>query len=272
MAGEYKPNQKLDDSPYDADRSTPEYPNVFGEVDVLGHSRVRYADQDNPDKAFYEEINYDGSFESTETNGLHRNLKLEVRSYTSGGHSHHTDGQHAEYTESNKNIVARQDIGLTAGGSTYKGSGEKEISGTSQGTFNYDTGVGVWRSPNGDMVHDVDGYYQINANTNYQIVSPEIYIHASDQINLTAAANVDLMSGGKLAIGSLDAMLINSSSTMNLLSTGAMAINSSATMTVGATGDITVTSQSKITFTVGSSSITMQDGLISIKATKIALN
>ena len=272
MAGEYKPNKKLDDTPYDGGRSTPEYPNVFGEVDVLGNSKIRYADPDNPDKSFSEEINYDGSFESTETNGLSRSLKLEVRSYTSGGHSHHTDGQHAEYTESNKNVVARQDIGLTAGGTTYRGSGEQEVGGSAQGSFHHDTGGSTYRTSSGDLVQYFDGSVHYGANDFVIGTSGQRIETVAGEYWVYAQGNIDIGGDQKLQVHSEGALNINTTSTMELKSLAPMTINSSATMTVGATGDITVTSQSKITFTVGSSSITMENGKITIVGDIIDLN
>jgi hypothetical protein len=288
MAGDYKPNKKLDDTPYDAGRSEPDYPNVFGEVDVLGNSRIRYADPENPEKAFSEKINYDGSFESTEQNGLHRSLKMEVRSYTSGGHSHHSDGQSAQYTGSNHNFVARQDFGVTAGGTTYKGSGEKEVGGSAEGSFHHDTGGSTFRTSTGDLVQYFDGNVHYGANdfvvgTSGQRIETvggeywvyaqgnidiggdqKLQIHSEGALNVNTTSTMELKSLATMNLISTAAMAINSNSTMNLSSVGTMAINSSATMTVGATGDISIESQSKLTFKVGGSTIVMQNGTITI--------
>jgi hypothetical protein len=140
MAEQYKPNKLLDKAPYDDGRAEPEYPWVRGEQDLLGNRVITYADPENPDQAFIERIKYDGSFTINEANGLKNEFNKEVRSYTSGGDSHNTDGQKAVYGQSNFNLAFKQDVGFTAGGTTYKGSGEKEIGGTAQGSFQNDTG------------------------------------------------------------------------------------------------------------------------------------
>lgn len=276
MAEKYKPNKLLDKAPYDDDRAEPEYPWVGGSQDHLGNRVITYADPEKPDQAFVERIKYDGSFTINEANGLKNEFNKEVRSYTSGGDSHNTDGQKAVYGQSNFNLAFKQDIGLTAGGTTYKGSGEKEIGGTAQGSFQNDTGGNTYKTSNGDMISEHTGHIhshndgdnvQSTTGTRYEIVNEGEYaIHVQ-------GGNMDTrVESGKLQLYSGDAMVVNTASTMKMISTGAMSINSTATMTVGATGDITIESKSKLTLKVGGSSIEISSGGIKLVGTRIDLN
>lgn len=276
MAEKYKPNKLLDKAPYDDGRAEPEYPWVGGSQDHLGNRVITYADPENPDQAFVERIKYDGSFTINEANGLKNEFNKEVRSYTSGGDSHNTDGQKAVYGQSNFNLAFKQDVGFTAGGTTYKGSGEKEIGGTAQGSFQNDTGGNTYKTSNGDMISEHTGHIhshndgdnvQSTTGTRYEIVNEGEYaIHVQ-------GGNMDTrVESGKLQLYSGGAMVVNTSSTMKMISTGAMAINSTATMIVGATGDVTIESKSKLTLKVGGSSIEISSGGIKLVGTRIDLN
>lgn len=272
MAEKYRPNKLLDKTPYDDGRSEPDYPNVFGEVDVLGHSKIRYADPEKPDKAFTEEIGYAGNFKTEEANGLRNELNKEVRSYTAGGYSHNSDGQHALYGKSNINVVAAQDVGLTAAGTTYKGSGEQEVGGAAQGSFHHDTNGSTFRTSSGDLVQYYDGSVHTGANDYVIGTTGQRIENAAGEYWVYAQGNIDIGGDQKLQIHSEGALNVNTTSTMELKSLAAMTVNSSATMSVGASGDITVESQSKITFKVGSSTITMEAGKITIRGDLIDLN
>jgi hypothetical protein len=276
MADEYKPNKLLDKAPYDDGRAEPEYPWVGGSQDHLGNRVITYADPEKPDQAFVERIKYDGSFTINEANGLKNEFNKEVRSYTSGGDSHNTDGQKAVYGQSNFNLAFKQDVGFTAGGTTYKGSGEKEIGGTAQGSFQNDTGGNSYKTSNGDMVSEHTGHIhshndgdnvQSTTGTRYEIVNEGEYaIHVQ-------GGNMDTrVESGKLQLYSGDAMVVNTASTMKMISTGAMSINSTATMTVGATGDITIESKSKLTLKVGGASIEISSAGVKVVGTRIDLN
>ena len=276
MAEKYKPNKLLDKAPYDDGRAEPEYPWVGGSQDHLGNRVITYADPEKPDQAFVERIKYDGSFTINEANGLKNEFNKEVRSYTSGGDSHNTDGQKAVYGKSNFNLAFAQDVGFTAGGTTYKGSGEKEIGGTAQGSFQNDTGGNSYKTSNGDMVSEHTGHIhshndgdnvQSTTGTRYEIVNEGEYaIHVQ-------GGNMDTrVESGKLQLYSGDAMVVNTASTMKMISTGAMSINSTATMTVGATGDITIESKSKLTLKVGGASIEISSAGVKVVGTRIDLN
>jgi hypothetical protein len=276
MAEKYKPNKLLDKAPYDDGRAEPEYPWVGGSQDHLGNRVITYADPEKPDQAFVERIKYDGSFTINEANGLKNEFNKEVRSYTSGGDSHNTDGQKAVYGQSNFNLAFKQDVGFTAGGTTYKGSGEKEIGGSAQGSFQNDTGGNTYKTSNGDMISEHTGHIhshndgdnvQSTTGTRYEIVNEGEYaIHVQ-------GGNMDTrVESGKLQLYSGDAMVVNTASTMKMISTGAMSINSTATMIVGATGDVTIESKSKLTLKVGGSSIEISSGGIKLVGARIDLN
>jgi hypothetical protein len=300
MAEKYKPNKLLDKAPYDDGRAEPEYPWVGGSQDHLGNRVITYADPEKPDQAFIERIKYDGSFTINEANGLKNEFNKEVRSYTSGGDSHNTDGQKAVYGKSNFNLAFQQDVGFTAGGTTYKGSGEKEIGGTAQGSFQNDTGGNTYKTSNGDMISEHTGHIhshndgdnvQSTKGTRYEIVNEGEYaIHVQ-------GGNMDTrVESGKLGLYSGDTMVVNTSSTMLLNTLGGMTVNSAATtkinsvgamsvnaqstmainaastMTVDAQGDVTINSTSKITFKVGSSTITMSSGSITINSPMVKIN
>jgi type VI secretion system secreted protein VgrG len=281
MAGEYKPNKLLDKTPYDDGRSEPDYPFVGGFSDDLGRSEIFYADPDKPDKAFHEKIGYAGNFASEEANGLRNELNIEVRSYTTGGHSHNSDGQHALYSQSNINQVAKQDLGLTAGGNTIKGSGEQELGGAAQSTYSVADGGNHYKAASGDVVYTADGDMNFGANGSFCIGTGGSRIESvGEEYYLYASGNIDIGGEEKLQVHSTGALSINTTATMNVISTGIMGIATQATMNVSSTGtmginsqaDVTIESASKITLKVGGSSIEITSGGIKLVGTRIDLN
>lgn len=294
MADEYRPNKLLDDTPYDGGRSEPDYPNIFGEVDILGNSKIRYADPDKPDKAFSESIGYAGNWKTEEANGLKNELNFEVRSYTSGGHSHNSDGQHALYSKSNINVVASQDVGLTAAGTTYKGSGEQEVGGAAQGSFHHDTNGSTFRTSSGDLVQyfdgsvhygandfvigttgqrieNVAGEYWVYAQGNIDIGGDQkLQIHSEGALNINTTATMEIRSSESMNVISSSTMTINSSSTMALNSTEAMTVNSAATMNVSSSDSMTVTSPTDIKVKCGIAELMMDPSSAKLSVGPIA--
>lgn len=248
MAGEYKPNKLLDKTPYDDGRSTPEYPFVGGSFDDLGRGEYFSNNPDKPDEAFHEKIGYAGNFVSEEANGLKNELNVEVRSYTTGGHSHNSDGQHAVYSQSNINTVAKQDLGLTAGGNTIKGSGEQELGGAAQSTYSVADGGNHYKAASGDVVYTADGDMNFGANGSFCVASGGSRVESvGEEYYLYASGNIDIGGEEKLQVHSTGALTVNTLATMNVISIGAMGIATEATMNVSSTGTMGINSTQPMT-------------------------
>jgi len=132
MAKIYK-NEKLppaayDESNKDGDTVRPEYPWISGESTLDGGHFIRYANPDDFEGAFTEEFKPDTGFNiarnSTDENGgVNISLNHHVRNYASRGTSNHGDGHNDFSTEASNRSNVRVDSGSSTAGENYNGVG-----------------------------------------------------------------------------------------------------------------------------------------------------
>ena len=188
-----KYNKKSEDAPYDAGRSTPDYPWVRGEADINGGSHFTYADPDKFEESYVEKFFHNAGFEITENapdgkNGLTNKLSHEIRDYSSGGHSSHSDGQRDVATlDSSIRTNAGLDHGTSAGNDTYQGSGGKMVASHQQGSFTDSVNGDTYMASDGaeikdfvgDINHNIEGDHitSITGNKHTMLSQGEYGVH-----------------------------------------------------------------------------------------------
>lgn len=267
------PNKKLPPS-HMTDGQEPEWGEITGYVTRNGTAKYVTEPYDNKQESHILEVNHDATWSSQKADGTKYKLSDTERSYKLGSDSKHTDGQVANYTESNFNNVSRLSQGITALKSIISAAGEKLVSGTGEGgsSFKHDTAGNSWSVTKGDKVTYNEGSIHQSSNDYVIGTTGQRIETVGGEYWVYSQGNIDIGGDQKLQIHSEGALNVNTTSTMELKSLAPMTINSSATMTVGASGDISVESQSKITFKVGASTITMEAGKITIVSPIIDLN
>ena len=109
-------NQKTALDPVTRGDTVPEYPWVSGETDVNGQSKKKYADPDNPNKSYVEQVNHDGSYQINEViegeGGLENKLAINQRTYSTSK-STHVEGNRDDYAY-NSSIVHKNTSGQQA--------------------------------------------------------------------------------------------------------------------------------------------------------------
>lgn len=158
-----KYNKKLEDAPYDAGRSKPDYPWVRGESDIGGGSKMSYADPDKLHEAYVEEVHHNAGFEINENadddkKGLKNKLTHEERSYSSGGSSSHSDGHIDKSTlDSSMRTNVGVDNGVSVAGDSHSGAGGKMISSAQEGSFHDSVNGDTYLASDGAEIKDFKG-------------------------------------------------------------------------------------------------------------------
>jgi hypothetical protein len=221
----------------------PEYPYVYEEQTLNGKKTTRHDNPNKPEESFESTFNHDGSFEtkqiSEDYKGLTTGLSHESRTYVSGGSSSHTDGNDDKSVESTSNENVKGDKSSGVGKTLMTGS-ERTVGGTSEGSFHNDSNGNTYKTSKGDMISEHSGseYTSIDGDrcasvggNRIEMVDGECSLHVQ-------SGNMDTrVEGGKAKIYSGD--------------------------------DMTLESASKITLKVGSSTIVIVDGTITIKSGSI---
>ena len=248
-----KDNAKSPKAYYNDNKADPTYPFVSRTADELGRVFTTYADPDKPKEAYEEIIHHNGGFDIKQSNdekGLHNSLAPgESRSYTGGGSSRHSDGHTDDATSSSSIGTFDVDRGRTAGGDTFNGSGGRNVGG-SQASYYQHNGT------------DGESYETTSGNV--------ITHHEGDRNNNTEGDTVNSYVGNKYTI-------ISSSS--NGKGVGEYGIHvqdgnmdtqlDNGQYRVASAKDMTFISTTKITIQVGTSSIVMEPGKITITSADV---
>jgi hypothetical protein len=156
MGNKYK-NKKLPGAPYDdqeEDSVKPDYPWLSGEATINGGHRYRYENPDDFEGSFTEEFRPDTGFNITknstdENGGVNYSLNHHVRNYASRGVSNHGDGHNDFATEASNRSNVRQDSGVSTAGDNFNGVGGLIIEAANKGI--------VRDAPKGPQVMMTDG-------------------------------------------------------------------------------------------------------------------
>jgi hypothetical protein len=258
-------NKKLEEGPWgEGGRKETEYPWVQGEADVLGRTRFKYANPDKPENASEVEFNYDGSFTAKEVDndkkGLTNSLNHMSLRYNTQGSSEQVDGHSDSNTESTKRTNVAGDNGTSVGGDAYDGTGGKRMVGAKEGSFDNDADGNTYKTSKGDVVTE---------HTGSKYASLE-----GDDVTSVVGNKIQMISEGDYSLhlqgGNLDTRV--ESGEMQLYSGDSLNVNTAAAATYRSKETTTIVSDLKIILKVGSSSITIEDGSITIKADRIDLN
>jgi len=262
-------NKKLEKDARNSGRSNPVYPWFRGEMDINGRKIIINANPDFPNESYEEKFNHDASFEITEASGLKNILNMHVRSYTSKGHSQSTDGNAAEYGKSNKNSSYDSDIGQTAGGSHFRGSGKGEHSGTGEGSVHNDSDGNSYKISNGDHIttyaghisenYEKDRVLGVNGN-DITIVGGEYGVNVQGNASIQSiAAGLHMYGQANVVANSPGPILIESK-------TQGVEIKGQANVHIDSQGAVLIESPVSITLKVGSSSIVITPSSITVIA------
>lgn len=160
-------NAKSPKAYYNDGKSDPTYPFISGHADELGHSYSKFADPDKPKEAYEQTITHSGGFEIKQANdekGLVNILNPgEGRSYTGGGTSDHADGHKDDATSSSKITTTNIDNGDTCGGNRFNGAGGQTIGGSNESSFEHIGTPGEsYKTTSGNIVTHHEGHHNNN--------------------------------------------------------------------------------------------------------------
>lgn len=241
-------NQLSPKAPYDDNRASPEYPWYSGSNGRNGNRNITYADPTKPDKSYVETVNHDGSFSIVEAGGLTNTLENSSRAYVSGGGSRNTDGNSAEYGQSNKNTAFKQDVGLTSGGNAYQGVAGQNIEGSGKGSFQNQTDGKVYTSTKSDIVTVNQGSLHVSneGDTVMHVTGNRMMITEGDYGNHVQGGNLDynvaqkikIYSGEELVIVSALKITLNVGNNKITIDENGVQIDSTGYVNLNASGDI----------------------------------
>ena len=221
-----------------------EYPYVYEEQTANGKKYTRYDNPEKPGESFESTFNHDGSYETKQFSenfkGLTTSLSHENRSYVSGGSSSHIDGNEDKSVEStsNENVKGDKSLGV---GKTMMSGAERSIGGTNEGSFHNDANGNTYRTSSGDMISDHTG-------SKYSSIE-------GDKVSSIKGNKVEIISEGEHSLH------VQSGNMDTRVESGKCQIYSG--------DDMKIESATKITLKVGSSTIVIQDGEITIKSGSI---
>lgn len=259
-----------------------DYPNEALETFETGAHEWRSLTKDNP-SYFHAVPHKDGKFSSQE--------------YQANGHLH-------EITNSTKSTQqdSRTD-GTTNNRQTQVGGGDRTVNGQgehrerggddtkavagstiaiSKSSYTHISKENGHQAVEGDQGFYVKGGgYSIGVEENMVITSNKTtHVESEGEISLKGIQNVGITTKGKMTFDSEDSMLANTSSTFTANSADNMSLNTQASLSANAAenitqqagADISIEAGSSITLTVGSSTITMTDGLIELQSGIVKVN
>lgn len=256
MGNKYK-NKKLPGAPYDdqeEDSVKPDYPWLSGEATINGGHRYRYENPDDFEGSFTEEFRPDTGFNITknstdENGGVNYSLNHHVRNYASRGVSNHGDGNNDFSTEANNRSNVRCDDGCSTAGESYNGVGGSSISASNKGSVNGGTAGPQMNMTNGDVHNEHEGDTSSN--------------HEGDLTRTISGNEHTIISSSKngKGVGEWGLHLQDGNGDIQA-DKGKFRIK-----TVG--DNLILDSTVKIIIQVGSSSITLEPGQITVKAAAV---
>lgn len=252
-------NEKLPPAPYDpsnkdGDTVKPEYPWVSGETTLDGGHFIRYANPDDFEGAFTEDFRPDTGYNISRNGpekegGVNISLNHHVRNYASRGTSSHGDGHNDFSTEASNRSNVRQDSGSSTAGDSYSGTGGVSIAAARGGSVNDSTTGSTFMSSDGDLINEYVG----DINSNYE----------GDLTRSISGNEHTMISSSQTGKGSGEWGLHLQDGNGDIqVEKGKFRIK-----TVG--DNLILDSTVKIIIQVGSSSITLEPGQITVKAAAV---
>lgn len=271
-------NKKAPKSKVCNQKTKPKYGFVHGNWDECGGHDWVYVNAEEGKKTFRQKLNPSGGYQVTEADDDVKEGHFEItpgnkHSYAGAGHSVHVDGHYDFNTESTFRIesggdgsfVAKQNGMFGIGGKKIelvKDGSAKVIAGGSSGTN--DLGV------NGDHRQTFKGkkYTKVEGDTVDGHEGKYVQMNNKDTAYFFNE-NWDAFAKQKIKLESKEAFKAFSQDTMLFQSDQDMTANSGSKIVTKSKSDTTIESDTKIELKVGSSTITIQSGSITIKSPQI---
>ena len=259
-------------------KTKPKYGFVHGNWDECGGHDWVYVNAEEGKKTFRQKLNPSGGYQVTEADDDVKEGHFEItpgnkHSYAGAGHSVHVDGHYDFNTEStfrlesggDGSFVAKQNGMFGIGGKKIelvKDGSAKVIAGGSSGTN--DLGV------NGDHRQTFKGkkYTKVEGDTVDGHEGKYVQMNNKDTAYFFNE-NWDAFAKQKIKLESKEAFKAFSQDTMLFQSDQDMTANSGSKIVTKSKSDTTIESDTKIELKVGSSTITIQSGSITIKSPQI---
>jgi hypothetical protein len=256
MSKKYK-NKKLPGAPYDdqeEDSVKPDYPWLSGEATINGGHKYRYENPDDFEGSFAEEFRPDTGFSITKNSsddngGVNYSLNHHVRNYASRGVSNHGDGHNDFSTEACNRENCKINKGTSVGGESYNGVGGLIIEAANKGIVRDCTTGITCNVSDGDLINEYIG--DINSNYEGDLTRT---ISGNEHTIISSSKN------GK-GVGEWGIHLQDGNGDIQA-DKGKFRIK-----TVG--DNLILDSTVKIIIQVGSSSITLEPGQITVKAAAV---
>ena len=271
-------NKKAPKSKVCNQKTKPKYGFVHGVWDECGGHDWVYVNAEDGKKTFRQKLNPSGGYQVTEADDDVKEGHFEIspgnkHSYAGAGHSVHVDGHYDFNTESTFRIesggdgsfVAKQNGMFGIGGKKIelvKDGSAKIIAGGSSGT--HDLGVNgdhrqtfkkkKYTKVEGDTVDGHEGKY-------VQMNNKDTAYYFNENWDAFAKQKIKLESKQAFKAFSQDTMLFQSDQDMTA--------NSAAKIYTKSKSDTNIESDTKIVLKVGSSTITIESGSITIKSPQI---
>lgn len=259
-------------------KTKPKYGHVHGEWDETGGHHWVYRNAEEGKKTFSQKLNPSGGYQVTEADDDVKEGHFEItpgnkHSYVGSGHSIHTDGHYDFNSESTCRIEAAGDSSFVTAKDGLFGMGGKKIelvkdgsakvvAGGSSGT--HDLGV------NGDHRQTFKGkkYTKVEGDTVDGHEGKYVQMNNKDAAYFFNE-NWDAFAKQKIKLESKQEFKMFSQSTFLLQTDSDATVNSAAKYVSKSKSDTTIESDTKIELKVGSSTITIESGSITIKSPQI---
>lgn len=259
-------------------KTKPKYGHVHGEWDETGGHHWVYRNAEEGKKTFSQKLNPSGGYQVTEADDDVKEGHFEItpgnkHSYIGAGHSVHADGHYDFNTESTSRIEAGGDASFVTAKDGLFGMGGKKIelvkdgsakvvAGGSSGT--HDLGV------NGDHRQTFKGkkYTKVEGDTVDGHEGKYVQMNNKDAAYYFNE-NWDAFAKQKIKLESKQEFKMFSQSTFLLQTDSDATVNSAAKYISKSKSDTTIESDTKIELKVGSSTITIESGSITIKSPQI---
>ena len=250
---------------------------VNGEARECGYTKLIYNNEDEMDKTTEIKVHPTGDHEITESNEKKKSIRLsalsgENRHYTAGGSAAQVDGNYDFNGESTSRFESAGDMAHATGKNKFDGikgqhayasAGKVDITNGSSALQSAGSSGTVRNSFEKDFFNHVMGDMAIMGEKNFiQVFQQDVAKYIGQNFDTYVKEKSKLEVVGAYSHVSGDTY--SSSAKKN------MTHKSDKTLTVNGKEEVVITSNTKITIKVGdNASISISDGLIEIKATKI---
>lgn len=255
-----KHNKKLPKDAVSEQEIDPEYGHIFGHWDECGGNHFTYRNFEEPDKIFDQTFNPDGSYSTSESNSDVKQIRSdfhvgEHRAYHAGGKSVHSDNHYDVNSEGTYRVESKADFAMATATKYLQGVGTEkiEIAGNQMKVGTGSLAGGAEGYKDGKAITS-DGLYSIRSKKKIVLASEEEMIH---------------IVGGDHALYTKGGHEVYAKKDSKTESEKTYYIEAGEKFSTNSASDTTIKSGSKITLQVGSSSIVIESGSITIKSPQI---